>query len=134
MSTTVASSSLTAQNAAIATTTLYTIPTGQAGQYKLSFNAKVTRKATTSSQIGNFTATYTDPDGNTVTLVDVLVQSASGSWHLSVGENSVTTGAAFSGPVLLNCAQNTNVTFAVGYASVGATSMQYNFNIVLEQL
>jgi hypothetical protein len=64
----VATVDLTAQTAAVGTTTLYAVPSTGQGQYRLSWNAKVTTAAGVSSTLGALTIVYTDPDGVTQTL------------------------------------------------------------------
>jgi hypothetical protein len=128
----VASVALTLQSAAKVTTTLYAVPASGAGQYRVSWNAKVTRAATTSSTLGALTITYTDPDGVviTTTMPGTGVNPTTGIGE-SVSTN--TTGSVLFGfPLTLNCKASTNITYAFAYVSSGATTMQYNLNILLE--
>ena len=75
----VATVDLTAQTAAVGTTTLYAVPASGAGQYRLVWNAKVTTPATTggtSSTLGALTIVYTDPDGVAQTITAGALTSA----------------------------------------------------------
>lgn len=123
---------LTAQSAAITTTTLYAVPSTGAGQYRLSWNAKVTTAATTSSILGALTIVYTDPDGVAQTITCGAQINAGTIATTSVG-NSTTT-VLLGLPMMLNCKASTNITYAFAYTSVGATPMQYNLHIKVEAL
>jgi hypothetical protein len=90
-----ASVNLTAQTAAIGTTTLYAVPASGAGQYRLSWNSKVTTAAGVSSTLGPLTITYTDPD-NVVQTITAGAQTSAGAIATSSTGNSTTT-------VLLGC-------------------------------
>jgi len=112
-----ATADLTAQGAALTTTTLYTTTTS--GLYTLTFYGKVTRAATTSSTLGPFSVTYTDPDATVTTLT-----------NYSTSPNSTVSGIIY-GSFQFYAASGTAVQYAVPYASSGATSMQYNMHISL---
>lgn len=118
--------------AAIATTMLYAVLASGAGQYRLSWNAKVTTAATTSSTLGALTITYTDPDG-VVQTITCAAQNAAGVIETSDAGNTTTT-VLLGHPLLLNVKNSTNIQYAMAYASVGATAMQYNLHIVLEAM
>ena len=107
---------LTAQSAAKSVTTLFT-PVND-GLYQIAYYAKVTTAATTSSTIGPFTVTSTDPDGNTVVSVGD-----------STSQNSTTTGF-INGIIPVYAKGGTAVQYSLGYASSGATAMQYELRIV----
>lgn len=123
---------LTAQAAAVTTTTLYMAPGTGAGQYRLAWNSKVTTVATTSCQLGALTIVYTDPDG-VVQTITAGAQIPAGT----VATNSTvnTTANVLLGlPMMLNVKAATAITYAFAYASVGGTAMQYNLHIRLEAL
>lgn len=127
-----AQANLTAQGAAIGATTLYTVPVGGAGQYRICFNAKVTRAATTSSVLGGtngFQVVYTDQDDSVVVTTPVSVFNSSTA-NLALN----TTQASYAGCTLVNAKLSTNIQYQIDYTSVGATSMQYNLHIRLEKL
>jgi hypothetical protein len=121
----------TAQTAAIGTTTLYAVP-ASAGQYRVSWNAKVTTAATTSSTLGALTIVYTDPD-DVVQTITCGAQTNAGAIATTSAGNSTTT-VLLGLEMLLNCKASTNITYAFAYASSGATPMAYNVHIVLERL
>lgn len=126
---------LTGQGAAIGTTTLYAVPASGVGQYRVSWNAKVTTPATTgavTSTLGGLTIVYTDPDGVPITIT-AQGQTPGGTYVSSNGGN--TTGSAILGfPLTLNCKESTNITYAMAYASDAAGEMKYNLHIKLEKL
>ena len=125
---------LTAQTAAVGTTTLYAVP-ASAGQYRLSWNAKITTAATTgaaTSTLGALTIVYTDPDGVAITLTSAAAIAAG---TIATTSTANTTGTVLIGvPQLLNCKASTNVTYAFAYASNTSNEMVYNLHIVLERL
>lgn len=127
----IAAVNLLTQSAAIATT-LYAVPAAGAGQYRLNWNAKITRAATTSSILGGLTIVYTDPDG-VVQTISAGAQQANGTLALTAVANTTTT-VILGYSILLNCKASTNITYAFAYTSVGVTTMQYNINISLEDL
>jgi hypothetical protein len=92
---------LTAQTAAIGTTTLYAVPASGAGQYRLAGTPRVTTAAGVSSTLGPLTITYTDPDG-VVQTITVGAQTSAGAIATSSTGNSTTT-VLLGLPMLLNC-------------------------------
>lgn len=128
---------LIAQTAAITTTTLYTSPA--AGQYRLSWNAKVTTPATTST-LGPLTIGYTDPDGVAQSIVCGAqnpggVSLVNGSSTILVSSTGNTATTILLGlPVMLNCKVSTPITYAFAYTSNSAATMNYNLHLKLECL
>lgn len=121
---------LTAQGAAIAATTLYAVPASGAGRYRVNWVASVTRAATTSSVLGGangFQLKYTDADDSVVKTSNPTTVTA----FTSAGN---TTATSVSGSFIANCKASTNLQYLFDYASVGATTMQYNLHIVVEAL
>jgi hypothetical protein len=117
---------LTAQGAAIAATTAYT--TVNAGMYEVSFVATITRAATTSSVLGGaggFQFVYTDAD-------DSVVKTTPTAMFLTSVAN--TTATTVSGVAVVYAKAATNIQYVVGYTSVGATSMQYNYHVKVKAL
>lgn len=129
----VAQVDLTAQTAAVGTTTLYAVPASGAGQYRLSWDAKVTTAGSVSSTLGALTIVYTDPDGNAITITAGALQIG-GTVNTTVTTNSVTTAALTGIPLILNCKASTNITYAMAYASNAANTMAYNLHIKLEAM
>ena len=112
VSSTYASTNLTAQSGALSSITLYTTPT--AGLYTINYYGKVTTAATTNSVLGPFTVTSTDPDSNTVSTVGLLTT-----------QNSVTAGV-INGSITVYAGSGTNIQYSVPYTSNGATAMKYS--------
>jgi hypothetical protein len=111
---------LTAQGAAIAATTLYAVPASDAGVYAVCYTAKLTRAATTSSTLGGatgFQVTYTDNTDSVVTTTAAGPTSALN-----------TTQAQVSGCIVVHAKASTNIQYAFGYTSSGATTMQYKIS------
>jgi|SRR6266850_749704 len=125
-----ASVDLTAQTAAITTTTLFAIVVS--GQYLLNWDAKVTTAAGTSSTLGALTIVYTDPD-TVVQTITAAAQIAAGTIATTSTGNTTTT-VLLGVPILLNCKAATNVTYAFGYASNAAAAMNYNLHIKIAAL
>lgn len=119
---------LTAQGAAIAATTLYNVPAGGAGMYRISWVAKVTRAASVSSTLGGtngFQIVYTDNDDSVVTT-----SPRTGA----VTDNGNTTVSVVSGEIVVNAKASTTIQYKIDYTSSGATTMQFNLHIKLEAL
>jgi len=112
----------TAQVANIAATNLVAIPV--TGRYKVSAYIIVTTAATTSSTMPSITVTWSDADsGQAQTLT--LTATSTG--------NTLTTFAQASALLSVNAAAPLAFSTS-GYASVGATAMQYAIHIVVEQV
>jgi hypothetical protein len=124
----VAKVDLTAQGAAIGATTLYAVPAGKKGTYNISWSAKVTQAATTSSTLGGtngFQVTFTDADDSVV--VTPLAQPNA----VATGN---TTGTQLSGVVVVNAAASSNIQYRFDYTSLGATPMNFSLHIKAEYL
>ena len=109
---------LTAQSASIGTTSI-TSNVLPAGIYRVTYYARVTRAATTSSSF-EITFSWVD-DGVTVPIT-------------SAAMTGNTTSTFASSTLLIDIDNNTQCTYAVTYASVGGTSMTFKLDIVLESL
>lgn len=130
LSTEVAAVDLTGQNAAITTTTLFAVVA--AGQYRVSWDAKVTTAAGVSSTLGALTIVYTDVDAVVQTITAGALIAAGTVATTSTG-NSTTT-VLLGIPLTLNCAASSNITYAFAYASSAANAMNYNLHIKVEAL
>lgn len=110
--------SLVGQGAAIPTTSLpiASLPTGL---YRVTFALRVTRAATTSSSA---TVTIGWPDG-TIACTQAFA---------AVTGN--TTATVQSGTVLVRADNDGPITYAVAYASVGGTSMQFALDVCVEAI
>ena len=104
-----------------ATITATTINLGDvdAGLYRVSWYARITRAATTSSSL-TVTIGWVD---------DSVSQTQSGA---AMTGNTTTTNQ--SGSALIRVDRNSAITYETAYASVGATTMQYRLDVVVEQV
>lgn len=117
---------LTAQSAAQTNTAFFTVPAD--GQYRISFNSKVTQVATASSTLGGaggFTVTYTDQFDATANCVATSL----GGTNAGNALTSVTSGS-----VLINAKAGSAVTVSYGYTSSGATAMKYYIQVLAEAI
>jgi hypothetical protein len=109
---------------------LYVVPSNGAFQYRLSWNAKVTTVATTSSTLGPLTITYVDPDGTTQTVI-CAANSKTGTQETSDSGNTTTT-VLLGDTIMINCGASQTITYNMGYASNTAAQMAYNLHMRLE--
>jgi hypothetical protein len=124
----VAARDLTAQTSNIVGNTLFT-PAAD-GQFRLTWNAKVTTVAGVTSTLGPLTVTYVDPDGVSQTIT-AAAQIAAGT--IATTSTANTTATVLLGiPLILNCKGAAAIQFAFGYASNAANAMNYNLHIRLE--
>ena len=114
-----------AQAANVASTTLYAVPSNAAGNvYEIAGLATLTQAATTSSTLPSIVIGYTDAESNTAMSL-TLTQTSTG--------NALTTVESAS--AVINAKPGTNVTVSTtGYASSGATAMQYAVHVRLKAL
>jgi hypothetical protein len=115
---------LATQGAAQTNTALFT-PTAS-GLYRISFYAKVTRAATSSSTLGGatgFSVTFTDATDSTASVIATTSNVGS-----AVNAGNLLTSAA-SGSLIINALTGVAVTFSYGYTSSGATTMQYEMQV-----
>ena len=115
--------SLTTQSAAISTTTIDT-GTLDPGVYRVSYSARISRAASTSSSL---TVTLSWRDGD-------VAQSQSGA---AMTGNSTTTQQ--NGTFLVHNGTNASsandvIKYATAYASSGGTTMQYSLFVLVEQI
>jgi hypothetical protein len=112
----------TAQQANYSTT--YAVPTGQGGMYRVGISYIETQAATTSSTLPQGSYTWTDSDSGT---------SVTATGGLTSGSNTV--GATGQNTTMMYAKSGTNITLGTtGYASTGATPMQYSIRMQLEYL
>lgn len=123
-----AETDLIAQTAAVNTTQIFTTGTGLgAGQYEVSWSAKVTTAGGATSTLGAMTITYVDPDGTTQTIVAGALSKAGVIETTDTG--NVTTTVLLGVPLTLNCGAATNISIAFAYAANPANSMVYNLHV-----
>lgn len=127
----VAQTNFLAQNAAITTTTIYAVPANAVGNYRISWNAKITTADLASSTLGALTLVYTDPDNVAITITAGALISA-GTVATTSTANTTST-VLFGIPLTINCKASTNITAAMAYASGTANVMTYNLNIKIEK-
>lgn len=123
---------LTAQTAAIGTTTLYAVPATGAGQYRVSWDSKITTAAGVSSTLGALTIIYTDPDG--VTIASVVPAIISGGGIATTATTNNTSTFMMGVPLTINAKASTNIQYSFAYASNAANAMAYNLHIKLEAM
>lgn len=109
----------------IGATTIYAIPTGRAGLYRVSAYAVVTQAATTSSTLPNVGVLWTDNDSNVALSANTVTPT-----------NTANAPGAFgNGDIVISARDGTNIQFQTSnYASVGGTPMQYAVHLRLEYL
>lgn len=119
----VAAANATGQSADIATTLLYTVPTGQGGMYRVSEYGVVTTGAGTSSALPNLYVSFTDADTSA---------PVNGLWTTG-NQTGNYVGATVNGAAIINAKAGTSIYYgSVNYASSGTPSMQYAAHIKLE--
>lgn len=126
---TVASSLLTAQSAAITATTVYAIPAGKAGLYRITWEASITTAATTSCVLGgtnSFQIKFTNANGDTV------VKTSNPTTAVVSATNA--TGTTINGVVSGYAGASTNLQYLFDYTSVGVTAMQFDLAVYVEYL
>lgn len=115
---TINSVSLTAQAASIGATDM-TDGTINGGLYRVSYYARITRAATTSSSL-------------TVTLG--WTEGSVSPTFVGAAITGNTTTTVQSGTIMIRVDANAPITYSTTYASVGATTMQYSLTLTLERL
>jgi hypothetical protein len=113
----IATTSLTVQSASIAPTS-FGILQVQPGVYRVSMAARISRAATTSSSL---TVTF----GWTSTVACTTSSAA------ITGNTTATTGSL---TYLVRVDEATAITYATTYASVGGVTMQYQLDVLCEQV
>jgi hypothetical protein len=124
---TVATLNFTAQTANVAQQTIYAVPVGQAGRYRVVFTGIVTTAAsggTPSSTMPQGTVFWTDSDSGGTPSANVGATSTG---------NTINTSS--QGNVTVYAKAGTNIQIATtGYASAGTTAMQYAARFAVEYL
>ena len=115
---------LTTQAANVANTTIYAVPSSGVGMYRVTAYIVITQAATTSSTLPQVNVGWNDSDTNTVETIGITGTSTSN-----------TVGTYSLGNVSVYAKASTNLTINTsGYASSGATPMQFALHIKLEYL
>lgn len=124
---------LATQAAAIAATTVYT--PAATGLFRISIYLQVTRAATTSSILGGATGvviTYNDGDGNVAQSNTAALATTTGTIAVTAAGN--TTATNLEGSMVIYARTGVAIQYAVGYTSVGVTSMQFAIHLKVESL
>ena len=126
----VAKADATAQAANIGTTTLYTVPAGGEGMYRVSAYVVVTQAATSSSTMPAVDFTWTDVDSGVSSSVWVTATGTNN--YLGYNSQLASPQPAYA---IINAKDSTTIQYSTAsYASVGATAMQYAVHIKLQFL
>jgi hypothetical protein len=129
-----ASADLALQSAAIGATTVYTAPAS--GQYRVSWNAKVTTADGTSSTLGGangFQVTYTDADDSVV--VTTPAWWGSGNNGAAPSSASADTAQAWAGgSAVVNAGTGTDIQYSFDYTSNTPGQMVYSLHVRVEKL
>jgi hypothetical protein len=121
------------QSAAIGATTIYS-PTAT-GLFRISIYLQVTRAATTSSILGGATGvviTYNDGDGNVSQSNTAALATAAGAIAVTSAGN--TTATNLEGTMVIYARTGVAIQYAIGYTSVGVTTMQFAAHLKVEAL
>lgn len=124
---------LATQAAAISATTIYT--PAATGLFRLSIYLQVTRAASTSSILGGATGvviTFTDGDGSVAQTITAALHSTTGTVVTTAAGN--TTATNLNGTMVIYAKTAVAIQYAIGYTSVGATTMQYAAHLKVEAL
>lgn len=124
---------LATQAAAIAATTLYT--PAATGLFRISIYLQVTRAATTSSILGGATGvviTYNDGDGNVAQTDTAALATTAGAIAVTAAGN--TTATNLEGTMVIYARTGVAIQYAIGYTSVGVTTMQFAAHLKVEAL
>lgn len=116
---------LVTQAANVTSQTLYSVPAGQDGTYRVSLYAEVTQAATTSSTLPNVGLGWTGRDSNTAVALPTATPTNPANALGALGNSTQN----------ISCKGGTNITIQTSnYASSGATPMQYAVRAVVEYL
>jgi hypothetical protein len=122
----VASTALTGQSAAISASTIYAVPAGKAGLYRITYSATITTAGTTSVLGGQngMQSVYTS-------IADGQVKTSIPTTPVISAAN--TTATEISGVVCAYAQASTNIQYNFGYTSTG-TAMVYALEAYVEYL
>ena len=117
------------QSTNITATTLYAIPVGKTGFYRISAALTVTTAGGASSTLPSLSMTWVDP--NTLTTEALtLLNSYNGN---ALGGNAL--GSGFFGSMVVYAHTSSNIQYSTGgYASSGVPTMKYALHLRLEYL
>jgi hypothetical protein len=113
------------QSAAIGSTTLIT-PV-YSGMSLVTVYAVITVAATTSSTLGPLTLTFTGVDTNSTITLPAVCSNQQGVMTTVAANNTI--GTFLAGSAVVHPKAGTALSFTMGYASSGATKMQYALHL-----
>jgi hypothetical protein len=117
----------TGQTASIGATTVYAVPAGASGLYRISYTLKITATTATASVL-NLQIRYTDADDTVVTTMPATNNNGVNQ----IQANSTTTGMVGS-CFVVNAAESSNIQLLVNHADSGGT-MTYAVHVIVEKL
>ncbi len=118
------------QSAPIASTPILPVSsTGSASLFQIGAHVRVTQAADVSSILGPITLYWVDAQGGNQTTVMGCFSSVDGSVISGGALTGNTTNDKISSIVIIDPAAGSTVYFTVGYASSGATPMQYSAHL-----
>lgn len=123
-----AKTNLTGQTAAIGYTTIYTTPAAD-GFYLICWTASVTTAATSSSKLGPITIRTTNAADNVV-----KTWPSGNTNNINQTSTNATGTGIISGVCTAYCKASTNIQYAIGYTSSGATPMAFSADITVLKL
>jgi hypothetical protein len=107
--------------------TVFAVPSGQKGWYRVSLNCMLTRVATSSSTLPTTSINFTNGVNGTTQLTPLSFPIYSASSNNGYAQSY--------GTFTFYAQASTNITFAqTGYASSGATSMDFGYQFLVEYL
>lgn len=131
-----ASVDLPFQQAAQSNVALFTTPSS--GRYRITYYAALSTAATVSSVLGGTTGlsvVYLDGvDFVTRTVTLPEINQSGTPLTVSSGNTTNTSAAIVQGSLLIDANNGNAVTYSFGYTSSGATAMQYQLHIRVEQM
>jgi hypothetical protein len=115
----------TGLSANVSATTLYAVPSGLGGMYRISADTMVSEAAQTSSTLPSSGITWTDEDTGATGIASTLTSTSSLNMVGHGGQDMT----------IIRVAGGSTITYdTASYASSGATAMQYNLHIRVEYL
>lgn len=124
----VAQDDLTAQGASISTKTLYAVPSTGAGGYRVSCYEVLTQAATTSSTLPTVNLIWTDKDTGVTKTLGICTATTSNTLGVTAPAANVLGQSG-----IIYATASTNIQYQTsGYATSGATSMQYAIHMKVE--
>jgi hypothetical protein len=125
---------LTAQTAAVGTTTILSSANNLGGLYRISFSAKITTAATTSSLLGGAGSFQVWGMVDLDDAVAVFTPAGLPFNNTAAGLALNTTQVVHSGDLIVNLEAAHSISIRYGYTSSGATPMAFSLHVRTEKL